>query len=454
MDHAIKEAAVSTTVTARASLPVRIAIAVIAAISVIVGVLGIVNLASVSNYNQATDSLNANIKASQQQDADFDKLQTQQQQTDAQFDEAGRMRTLLLPQVKDAIDTNASISSELTKITLKQAEAQNSGSDSGQAQSAQQSENSSSNAKKGGAFGSTRRGIAYAYGDKYMKKTLRMGDLLHLDDAVKKRLITMVDAKNLVMEGSYHSAPISVDEMWAWLEKYAAIFKDYICDVGQYLADADAAGKKVLFEAQLGALRDIDFGIYPYTTSSNVIGAYAPIGAGIPGHKLTNSIGVMKAYSSCVGDGPFVTELAMTEEEKHALREAGHEYGAATGRPRRVGPIDLVASHYGVFCQGCDEVALTLLDVLDYMEKIPMVTGYKLTDGTITKHFPMGMALDTAQPVVEYLPGWHCDITAARKWEDLPQEARDYVEYLEKAIGCKITYISVGAEREAYIHHV
>lgn len=125
---------------------------------------------------------------------------------------------------------------------------------------------------------------------------------------------------------------------------------------------------------------------------------------------------------------------------------------AATGRPRRVGPIDLVASRYGVFCQGCDEVALTLLDVLDYMEKIPMVTAYKLTDGTTTTRFPMGEALDTAQPVVEYLPGWHCDITAARKWEDLPQQARDYVEYLEKAVGCKITYISVGAEREAYIH--
>ena len=244
--------------------------------------------------------------------------------------------------------------------------------------------------KTGAQFGSTKRGIAYAYGDKYMKKTLRMGDLLHLDDAVKKRLVTMVDSKNLVMEGSYNAAPISVDEMWAWLEKYAAIFKDYICDVGQYLADADAAGKKVLFEAQLGALRDIDFGIYPYTTSSNVIGAYAPIGAGIPGHKLNNSIGVMKAYSSCVGDGPFAAELAMTEEEKHALREAGHEYGAATGRPRRVGPIDLVASRYGVFCQGCDEVALTLLDVLDYMEKIPMVTAYKLTDGTTTTRFPMG----------------------------------------------------------------
>ena len=160
----------------------------------------------------------------------------------------------------------------------------------------------------------------------------------------------------------------------------------------------------------------------------------------------------MKAYSSCVGDGPFTAELAMTEEEKHDLREAGHEYGAATGRPRRVGPIDLVASRYGVFCQGCDEVALTLLDVLDYMEQIPMVTAYKLTDGTTTTRFPMGEALDTAQPVVEYLPGWHCDITAARKWEDLPKEAQAYVEYLEKAVGCKITYISVGAEREAYIH--
>ena len=171
--------------------------------------------------------------------------------------------------------------------------------------------------KTGAQFGSTKRGIAYAYGDKYMKKTLRMGDLLHLDDAVKKRLVTMVDSKNLVMEGSYNAAPISVDEMWAWLEKYAAIFKDYICDVGQYLADADAAGKKVLFEAQLGALRDIDFGIYPYTTSSNVIGAYAPIGAGIPGHKLNNSIGVMKAYS-CL----LYTSLTEAEKaEQQALRQ-------------------------------------------------------------------------------------------------------------------------------------
>ena len=309
-------------------------------------------------------------------------------------------------------------------------------------------------AKTGAQFGSTKRGIAYTYGDKYMKKTLRMGDLVHMDAGVRKRLETLVESKNLTMVNIYNQKPVSVDDMWNWCKHFQEVFGAYICDVGQYLADADDAGKKIMFEAQLGALRDIDYGIYPYTTSSNTIGAYAPIGAGIPGHKLTNSVGVMKAYSSCVGDGPFVTELAMTEEEKHALREAGHEYGAATGRPRRVGPIDLVASRYGVFCQGCDEVALTLLDVLDYMEKIPMVTAYKLEDGTTTTRFPMGEALDTAQPVVEYLPGWHCDITAARKWEDLPKEAQAYVEHLEKAVGCKITYISVGAEREAYIHRV
>ena len=301
-------------------------------------------------------------------------------------------------------------------------------------------------------YGSTKQGIAPFYSDKYQKKTIMAGELLY-PEKLWDHLAGILEWKNLTLERVYGAKPYTMDDLKAWVAEFGEKIKPFICDTGAFLRQAQAEGKHILFEAQLGSLRDLDYGIYPYTTSSNVIGAYAPIGAGIPGHKLTNSIGVMKAYSSCVGDGPFVTELAMTEEEKHALREAGHEYGAATGRPRRVGPIDLVASHYGVFCQGCDEVALTLLDVLDYMEKIPMVTGYKLTDGTITKRFPMGMALDTAQPVVEYLPGWHCDITAARKWEDLPQEARDYVEYLEKAIGCKITYISVGAEREAYIHH-
>ena len=258
-------------------------------------------------------------------------------------------------------------------------------------------------AKSGSQFGSTRRGIAYSYGDKYMKKTLRMGDLVHLDEAVKKRLATIVEWKNLTMEGIYGTQPISLEETWAWCQHYAEVFKDYICDVGDYLTEADKNGKKILFEAQLGALRDIDFGIYPFTSSSNVIGAYAPIGAGIPGRKLDLSVGIMKAYSSCVGEGPFTAELAMT-----------------------------------------------LLDVLDYMEKIPVVAHYSV-NGQIVDRFPMGEALDIAQPVLEYLPGWHCDITAARKWEDLPKEAQDYVGYIEKAVGCRIAYISVGPDRDACI---
>ena len=305
--------------------------------------------------------------------------------------------------------------------------------------------------KTGAQFGSTKRGIAYSYGDKYMKKTLRMGDLVHMDASVKKRLETIVDSKNLTMVSIYGQQPVSVEEMWAWCEKYSKLFAPYICDVGQYLAEADEAGKKIMFEAQLGALRDIDFGIYPYTSSSNTVSAYAPIGAGIPGHKLNLSIGIMKAYSSCVGEGPFTTELAMTEEEKNVLRDHGHEYGAATGRPRRVGPFDAVASRYGVQCQGCDELALTLLDVLDYMEEVPIVTAYRLTDGSTTTRFPMGKTLDDAQPVVEKVPGWHCDITGVRKFEDLPVEAQNYVKRLEELVGCKIKYISVSPERDACI---
>lgn len=299
-------------------------------------------------------------------------------------------------------------------------------------------------------YGSTRRGIAPVYGDKYMKKALRMGDLFH-PETTKARLADIVAYKNLTIEGVYGRPPVSADDMWAWLVEYGDILKPYICDAGLYLDKAAKAGKNILFEAQLGALRDIDFGIYPYTSSSNTVSAYAPIGAGIPGHKLNLSIGIMKAYSSCVGEGPFTTELAMTEAEKDVLREHGHEYGAATGRPRRVGPFDAVASRYGVQCQGCDELALTLLDVLDYMEQVPIVTAYKLTDGTTTTRFPMGKTLDDAQPVVETVPGWHCDITGVRKFEDLPKAAQDYVKRLEELVGCKIKYISVGPERDACI---
>ena len=305
-------------------------------------------------------------------------------------------------------------------------------------------------AESGSQFGSTRRGIAYAYGDKYMKKTLRMGDLLHLDESCRRRLATIVEWKNLTLERVYGAQPVRLEDAWAWCKKYAEVFGGYICDVGEYLAAADGAGKRILFEAQLGALRDVDFGIYPYTSSSNVIGAYAPIGAGLPGRRLDRCIGIMKAYSSCVGEGPFAAELAMTEAEKHRLREAGHEYGAATGRPRRVGPFDVVASRYGAACQGADELALTLLDVLDYMEEIPVVEAYSV-DGVTTGRFPMGGALDRAKPVVTTLPGWRCGTGGCRSWAELPRAARDYVEYIEKAVGRPIRYISVGPEREACI---
>ncbi len=305
-------------------------------------------------------------------------------------------------------------------------------------------------AKTGAQFGSTRRGIAYAYGDKYMKKTLRMGDLLHLDESVRQRLETILEWKNLTLAGVYGAKPFSLEEAWKGLEHFAGLLGGYICDTGDYLAAADDAGRRILFEAQLGALRDIDFGIYPFTSSSNVIGAYAPIGAGIPGRRLDKSIGIMKAYSSCVGEGPFAAELAMPEEEQDKLRAAGHEFGAATGRPRRVGPFDVVASRYGVACQGADELALTLLDVLDYMEHIPVVEKY-LVDGKETARFPMGGALAAARPVVKTLPGWQCDISACRSWEELPGAAQEYVLYLEKAVGCRIAYISVGPDRDACI---
>ena len=207
--------------------------------------------------------------------------------------------------------------------------------------------------KTGAQFGSTKRGIAYSYGDKYMKKTLRMGDLVHMDAGVRKRLETIVESKNLTMEKIYGQKPVSVDEMWAWCEKYSKLFAPYICDVGDYLDKADREGKKIMFEAQLGALRDIDFGIYPYTSSSNtVIACTHRCRHPRPKLRPLHHRHCQKAYSSCVGEG-LHRRLAATEAEKDVLREHGHEYGAATGRPRRVGPFDAVASRYGVQCQGC-----------------------------------------------------------------------------------------------------
>lgn len=296
-------------------------------------------------------------------------------------------------------------------------------------------------------FGSTRRGIAPVYGDKYMKKAIRCGDLLHLDE-MKEHIKSILEWKNLTIAGVYGAEPVSFEKIWNWLETYAEQLKDYICDTGLFLDKAERQGKKILFEAQLGALRDIDFGIYPFTSSSSTIAAYAPIGAGIPNHKLHDVVGVIKAYSSCVGEGPFTCELFGKEAED--LRAAGGEYGAATGRPRRVGPFDLVASRYGVRMQGANNLALTKMDVLSYMEKIPVCVAYSI-DGKQTKEFPVGVELDKAKPVIEYLPGWNCDISKCRKKENLPKAAADYIAYIENAMECHVKYVSVGAEREEYM---
>lgn len=296
-------------------------------------------------------------------------------------------------------------------------------------------------------FGSTRRGISPVYGDKYLKKAIRMGDLKNMK-ALKDRLEQIIDWKNLLFAGGYKSEEINKEEIWSWLMKYSKGLDEYICDTGIYLDEAVKAGKKIMFEAQLGALRDIDFGIYPYTSSSSTIAAYAPIGSGIPGNKLTNVIGIMKAYSSCVGEGPFTCE--MFGEEAASLREAGGEYGAATGRPRRVGGFDAVASRYGVRVQGADMLALTKLDILSYLDKIPVCTGY-MVNGELTESFPVGEDLNTATPVYEYLDGWKCDIGKCRKESDLPVEALNYIKYIDKKVGCPIKYVSVGAEREDYL---
>ena len=299
----------------------------------------------------------------------------------------------------------------------------------------------------GKKFGSTRRGIAPVYADKYMKKTLRMGDLRH-PEILKEKIADIVEWKNLTVSGGYGHEPISTEEMYRWIEKYAMPFADYVCDTTALLNRCEKEGKKILFEAQLGALRDIDFGIYPYTSSSSTIAAYAPIGAGVPNLKLTDSIGIIKAYSSCVGEGPFTCELFGEEGDK--LREAGGEYGAATGRPRRVGGFDVVASKYGTMIQGCTALALTKLDVLSYLDRIPVCTAYEV-DGKRITEFPSGEELRKATPVYEYMEGWNCDISGCRTMAEMPEAAVKYVKYIEEQVGCPIQYVSVGAEREEYI---
>lgn len=296
-------------------------------------------------------------------------------------------------------------------------------------------------------YGSTKQGIAPFYSDKYQKKTVLAGELFDAK-AFFEHLEGIMEWKNLTIEKVYGAEPTTLDRLKEWYDLYCIPLMPFIGDLDDFYDDCEKKEKNILFEAQLGSLRDIDFGIHPYTTSSSTIAAYAPIGAGAPYMKLDEVIGVVKAYSTCVGEGPFTSEWFGEEADK--LREAGGEYGAKTGRPRRVGSFDVVATRYGVKKQGATAVALTKLDVLSYMEQIPVCTKY-LVKGSKTDKFPFPSLLDQAQPVTEYLPGWGCDISGIRRFEDLPQAAQDYVLYIEKAIGCYIKYVSVGPERESII---
>ncbi|MDY6368172.1 MAG: adenylosuccinate synthase [Clostridia bacterium] len=299
----------------------------------------------------------------------------------------------------------------------------------------------------GKKYGSTRRGIAPVYGDKYMKKCIRLGELADMD-MLKERLKDIIDWKNLTIVNVYNGEPLTLKDMMEYIKTYGEQVLPYVCDTGLFLNEMAEKKKKIMFEAQLGALRDIDFGIYPYTSSSNSIAAYAPIGAGIPNRKLDLSIGIMKAYSTCVGEGPFTAEYFGDKAEE--LRKAGGEYGAATGRPRRVGPFDAVASKYGIRMQGADEIALTKLDVLSIYDEIEVCVAYEL-DGKQTTEFPFTQKLNLYKPVFKTFKGWKCDISKCRKKKDLPKEAVEYIEFIEKAVGAKIKYVSVGAERDAYI---
>ncbi|MEF2658390.1 adenylosuccinate synthase [Dysosmobacter sp.] len=296
-------------------------------------------------------------------------------------------------------------------------------------------------------YGSTKQGIAPFYSDKYQKKTVMAGELLH-PKHLKEHLADLLEWKNLTLQKVYGAKGWTMEELMNWVDTYCEAVKPYITNTTAFLRDAQKAGKSILFEAQLGALRDLDYGIYPYTTSSNSVAAYAPVGSGLPTAKLDEVVGVVKAYSSCVGEGPFVCE--MFGEEGQKLRDAGAEYGAKTGRPRRVGPIDLVATRYGVEVQGATNIALTKLDILSYMDKIPVCAHYEL-DGQQTDEFPFPVCLQDAKPVIEYVDGWKCDISKVRSWDELPENARKYVEYVEQAIGCHIGYVSVGAERDSLI---
>ncbi len=298
------------------------------------------------------------------------------------------------------------------------------------------------------AFGSTKRGIAPAYGDRYLKKCIQIGELF-FPDILKERLRPIIEWKNLIAKGVYGKEnALDFDEVFNWVMEYGEKIKPMICDTTEFFENATKDGKTILFEAQLGALRDICYGIYPFTSSSSPLAAFAPLGSGCFSSQQCRVIGVMKAFSTCVGAGPFVTEL--DGDAAHELREHAGEYGAATGRPRRIGHFDALASRYGAVVQGATDIAITKLDSLSGRKSLSICTHYEY-EGKRIDSFPLNAVLDRAKPVYIDMPGWDEDITSVRKFEDLPKTAQEYVLKIEELVERPISFVSVGPEREALI---
>lgn len=303
----------------------------------------------------------------------------------------------------------------------------------------------------GKSFGSTKSGIAPFYSDKYAKIGFQVSELFEDEEALKDKVQRVCETKNVLLEHLYHKPLLNPDEVLAELMEYKKMVEPYVCDVSAYLHDAIKEGKNILLEGQLGSLKDPDHGIYPMVTSSSTLAAYGAIGAGIPPYEIKEITTVVKAYSSAVGAGAFVSEIFGDEADE--LRRRGGdkgEFGATTGRPRRVGWFDAVASRYGCRIQGATEVALTVLDVLGYLDEIPICVGYEI-DGEVVKDFPVTYKLEKAKPVLKTLPGWKCDIRGIKKYEDLPAECRNYIETIEAELGVPVTMVSNGPGRDEII---
>ena len=304
----------------------------------------------------------------------------------------------------------------------------------------------------GKSFGSTKSGIAPIYSDKYAKIGFQVSELFEDEEYLRDKIERVITQKNVLLEHLYHQPLLKVDDIYNTLMEYKSMVEPYVCDVSAYLYKAIKEGKNILLEGQLGSMKDPDHGIYPMVTSSSTLAAYGAIGAGIPPYEIKQIITVCKAYSSAVGAGEFVSEIFGDEADELRRRGGdGGEFGATTGRPRRMGWFDCVASHYGCRIQGTTDVAFTVLDVLGYLDEIPVCVAYDI-DGEITTDFPTTNKLRKAKPVYETLPGWKCDIRGIKNYEDLPENCRKYIEFIEEKIGFPITMISNGPGRNDIIY--